>query len=428
MKTMSQSPLSGSRAILVLGMHRSGTSALTGTLAKLGVAVGDDAEHLAPRPDNPKGFWENADVFRIHEWLLAQLDVGWDDIRPMPKDWLAHPAVADAKDQLRLLLEGSMAERALWAVKDPRLCRLLPMWRELLDELGVEWLPLFCVRHPLEVAKSLADRDGLDAAHSHAVWLRHMVEAGIETQLRTRGVVSYEALLSDWRGESARIAEAFAIRWPDQSQEAAAAIEAFLESGDRHHHEPADNLGQMPAIVAEAYEALLRARTSGDGWRDFDRLNSQIARFSNAYDQAMQEVLWDRFRPKPELVQELKDTLASQRNWFNVITAYWLERRERDEAFDALRTALDMQAGESARAHAANASMHEIIVALQRDETRLLEESARAHADNASMHEILGHVNQDLDAERSRYAELHARTRSLPWLFRRLLYRAIGRG
>lgn len=129
---MSQSPLSGSRAILVLGMHRSGTSALTGTLAKLGVAVGDDAEHLAPRPDNPKGFWENADVFRIHEWLLAQLDVGWDDIRPMPKDWLAHSAVAEAKDQLRLLLESSMAERALWAVKDPRLCRLLPMWRELL--------------------------------------------------------------------------------------------------------------------------------------------------------------------------------------------------------------------------------------------------------------------------------------------------------
>jgi chromosome segregation ATPase len=339
----------------------------------------------------------------------------------------------------------------------------LPMWRELLDELGVEWLPLFCVRHPLEVARSLADRDGLDASQSHAVWLRHMVEAGIETQRRTRGVVSYEALLSDWRGETARIAETFAIRWPDQTEAATAAIEAFLESGERHHHEPADKLGEMPEVVAEAYEALLRARTSGDGWRDFDRLNSQIVRFSNAYDQAMQDVLWDRFRPRPELLRELKDTLDSQKTWFNVITAYWLERRERDEAFDTLRAAYDMQASESARAHAANASLHEMMVALRRDETRLIEESARAHADNASLHELLEaqrgeaarmleesakahadnaslhemltaarlheeRLNESLAAERARYAELDGRTRSLSWLLRRLLNRAMGRG
>ena len=71
--------LAGSTALFVLGMHRSGTSALTGLLHRLGVVLG---EHLLPASeDNPRGYWENADIVAVHERLMASLGWTWDDIR-----------------------------------------------------------------------------------------------------------------------------------------------------------------------------------------------------------------------------------------------------------------------------------------------------------------------------------------------------------
>ena len=74
------------RAILVLGMHRSGTSAVTGALRLCGVELG--TELMQPGSDNPKGFWEHAGVVAIHERLLAALERSWNDPRPLPADWL----------------------------------------------------------------------------------------------------------------------------------------------------------------------------------------------------------------------------------------------------------------------------------------------------------------------------------------------------
>ena len=67
-------------ALLVLGMHRSGTSALTRVLNLLGVALGDDL--MPPGPDNPLGFWEHQGIVSVHEALFAELDRRWDDPRP----------------------------------------------------------------------------------------------------------------------------------------------------------------------------------------------------------------------------------------------------------------------------------------------------------------------------------------------------------
>src|ERR1700677_613707 len=77
-----ESGLAGSTALVVLGMHRSGTSALTGMLHHLGVVLG---EHLMPATaDNPRGYWEHADIVKAHERLMAALGWGWDDIRSLP--------------------------------------------------------------------------------------------------------------------------------------------------------------------------------------------------------------------------------------------------------------------------------------------------------------------------------------------------------
>src|SRR5665213_3543412 len=70
--------LSGSTAIVVLGMHRSGTSALTGMLRHLGVVLGDNM--MPPTTDNPRGYWEQADIVDLHQKTMAGHGMAWDDI------------------------------------------------------------------------------------------------------------------------------------------------------------------------------------------------------------------------------------------------------------------------------------------------------------------------------------------------------------
>ena len=72
-----------SRSIIVLGMHRSGTSALTGVLSYLGA---DPGPSLIPGIEgiNPKGFWEHSEIVKVHNNLLTALGSSWDDERALP--------------------------------------------------------------------------------------------------------------------------------------------------------------------------------------------------------------------------------------------------------------------------------------------------------------------------------------------------------
>ena len=124
-----ESRLAGSTALIVLGMHRSGTSALTGMLHHLGVALG---EHLMPAtPDNPRGYWEHSDIVSVHERLMAALGWGWDDIRSLPAGFEHGEAAQAAGRELLAIVDRDFAGAPLWGLKDPRLCRLMPLWTEL---------------------------------------------------------------------------------------------------------------------------------------------------------------------------------------------------------------------------------------------------------------------------------------------------------
>ena len=67
-----------SRAVLVLGMHRSGTSALARGLQMLGVYLGNN--FLSPQPDNPTGYWEDKNICELNERLLAVFGLKWEDV------------------------------------------------------------------------------------------------------------------------------------------------------------------------------------------------------------------------------------------------------------------------------------------------------------------------------------------------------------
>ena len=116
-------------------MHRSGTSAVARVLGLCGATLPRGA--LPPNEYNETGYWEPEAVVCLHDELLAALGSRFDDLNALPAGWHLSPLVAAYAPRLGQVLEEAYGDAPLWVIKDPRLCRLLSLWRVVLDELGV---------------------------------------------------------------------------------------------------------------------------------------------------------------------------------------------------------------------------------------------------------------------------------------------------
>jgi hypothetical protein len=259
--------MADSTAILVLGMHRSGTSATAGWLKTLGVNLGPYL--MAEDPTQPRGYFEHAEIVRIHDELLAVFDSSWDDPRPLPEGWEHDHRVRFFRKQLIEVIRRDLMTGPLWGAKDPRLCRLLPIWLGMLDELGVPVRAICVLRHPAEVAESLALRNGFSADKSGLLWLRYVLDAEWHSRSMPRITIRYGDLLRNARAESQRIAQVFGIVWPRPNAEAAGETADFLERGLRHH----ENLyfDRFPPPLRKWIVSAYRALNPGSGPNEHGR-------------------------------------------------------------------------------------------------------------------------------------------------------------
>ena len=164
----------------MLGMHRGGTSALAGVLAKLGATL---PRTLMPADrGNPAGYWESDVIFRIHTRLLIALDSEWDSLAPLPASWWLGPTAERFEDELVDAVGDEFGASPLFVLKDPRMCRLLPLWTRVFSRIGAWPGYVLLTRNPIEVADSLQARDGFTRETSFLLWLRYLVEAELGTQ------------------------------------------------------------------------------------------------------------------------------------------------------------------------------------------------------------------------------------------------------
>ena len=257
------------KVVLVLGMHRSGTSAVTRCLNLLGAEIG--SKLLPPAEDNRSGFWEHSDVVAIHEELLKDLGRVWHDARALPEGWLLSAAARKARDKLAKLIANDFHGSALWAVKDPRLCRFVPLWREVLLESGIEAAALLVVRHPVEVARSLDVREGLGSETTYLNWLEHFADAEIATRGMPRSLFAYDDLLSDWRNAFAKVGRALRVRWPVPIEDAHPAIDAFLDRSKRHHVF-SKGFCQAPEVLDRLYGLCCAFDPDTHDWKEISAL------------------------------------------------------------------------------------------------------------------------------------------------------------
>jgi hypothetical protein len=217
--------------VLVLGMHRSGTSAITGALGLCGGTLPSDL--IPAHKDNMKGFFEGTRIVEFHDKILGAFGSRWDDPLPVRPIWFDSAEAADASLELANLLSREVGAHAPLVIKDPRMCKLLPIWVEALNLLAWTSAAVLPLRHPLEVAASIQRRDALNEHHSLAMWMHHTLLAERATRGMPRAFVLYDELLHDGPGTVERIKEELGIR--GFSANNTTQVRQFLSNDLRHH-------------------------------------------------------------------------------------------------------------------------------------------------------------------------------------------------
>lgn len=273
----------GRRALLVLGMHRSGTSAVSRVLNLLGADL--PSRTLGPDASNATGYWEPPELYRIHDQMLARAGSRWDDWQPFDRSALDEYDVVGIVNALLEFHAREFGKSSLFVIKDPRICRFVPLWLEVLARFSAAPSAVIPVRHPSAVAQSLHARDGIPLAQSYLTWLRHVVDAEHATRHLPRTFVDYDSLLTDWRAQVGRMANDLGLTWPNALQDVEEAVDRFLSTELRHHAARHGELEGNQAVVSwirRAHAALQTLAQSNDSEAVRREMDQIRAEFDNA--------------------------------------------------------------------------------------------------------------------------------------------------
>ncbi|NRP87018.1 hypothetical protein GFPCMMHI_02938 [Ensifer adhaerens] len=312
----------GRIGLVVLGMHRSGTSALTRVLSLLGA----DLPHrlMGPNGDNETGHWEPEDLVIINDQLLSAGDSCWYDWRKFDCGSLDERYLR-FRDAIVVCFKEDFGSSRLFVLKDPRICRLVPLFKDAADQLDVELRFIIPYRNASEVAASLSARDGIAVDYAKLMWARHILDAEAETRGSPRVFVPYDALLSDFEGVCNRIGACLDVEWPISVTEARVNIGAFLRPDLRHHQTSRESLQSEGEIAGFADQILAkiakldRNPRDEEAMRDLSSLKEELDNprmlFVDATFRefiARQGRVAENFRLRLELIQQDTDVKSEQ--------------------------------------------------------------------------------------------------------------------
>lgn len=266
-------------AFVILGMHRSGTSSVAGALAHIGATA--PRTLMAPKPENPRGFWESEAIMELNDEILGLCGSSWHDWRRLNPASLSGDAGLDIRRRTADMLEAEFGDAETIVLKDPRICRFYGFWKEALVNSGYEPLVISPIRSPAEVAASLAARNAASEVQGLRLWLRHVLDAESDSRGQRRHLMTWDDFLADWRGQfrlmSARLGRPFALTVAQETE-----LESFLASDLRHQHPQDDR--RSPVWVREAHEALRDLAHFGENETSCVRLDAIRAAFEPAAD------------------------------------------------------------------------------------------------------------------------------------------------
>lgn len=237
-----------SRAICILGMHRSGTSAIARSINLLGVYLGESENLLSAQEDNPHGFWENLNIIDIQNRILWELGVSWDTPVPLEELWWKKPEMIPFRNEIKQFINQQMITQSLWAWKDPRTCLLLPLWLDILQELAIEVNFVISIRNPLDIANSLFKRNNIPIQKTLGIWMNYMISVARWTADSKCILFSYDEFLSDWHNQLFNLSQQLNLPWPENQLEFKEKMQEFINPEFRHSYSSSDQLKETISL------------------------------------------------------------------------------------------------------------------------------------------------------------------------------------
>lgn len=253
-------PSGGRVALVVFGMHRSGTSALTRVLSLRGADL--PAHLMSANHGNERGYWEPAPIVALNDEMLDYFGVAWDD--PFASFQIPEPGLFPKTFQQRAarLLQDEYGESSLFILKDPRGTLLIGFWLGVLARAGIRACPVVLARHFGEVAASLHARDKTNQESAALLYVAYGVEAALALQESQPTFLRYDQLLSDWRGVTDRIATEQGFTWPRSGAFLDSEVGEFLVPGTSKSR--GLHLSPMVEAWAQTVWSWLGARADGE--------------------------------------------------------------------------------------------------------------------------------------------------------------------
>jgi len=255
--------------VLVLGMHRSGTSLCSHILSALGVDMADRIPGpgaMSPTPDNPRGHWERWEIVEFHDRIFHLFNrdyFGRFHDFSLPVAWWADPRVARIKGEIVAFLEQRMGA-GYFGFKDPRTVRLMPVWHQIFNELKLAPKVVLCLRNPAQVARSLNARDGLDSEIGEYRWLIHMIDFFRYGSNFDYCAVKYEDWFDNPAANIEKLQKFLDLPWQQSEADLALLLSDVIDPGARHDA-PTHQEASQP-LVRTLYQ--LASRDGQDGARD----------------------------------------------------------------------------------------------------------------------------------------------------------------
>ena len=295
--------------VVVLGMHRSGTSSAAGALVRLGAAA---PQHLlAPSADNERGFWESPVIVDLNDAILAAAGSSWKDWRKFDLNRIDAVKANALRARAKEALAEEFGDVGFAVMKDPRMCRLMPFWGPVLKEANWSARALLPIRSPLEVGRSLYCREGLGLGYGCLLWLRHVLDAELETRGMARAVLDWPQFLGDRRTALMRVSEQWGLIWPHWQEDCFSEVDEFVSADLRRQRASEAELEAHPAVsdlVRRTYDAMIDlVRDSRDSCvlKKLDDLRAGFETASAIFDLPMREIAEETRRVRSEAAAEI---------------------------------------------------------------------------------------------------------------------------
>lgn len=251
------------RVFVVLGMARSGTSAIAKALNVLGVDLGDKL--LSARSVNPKGFYEDTEImYGVNRRVISLLGNPWISSNPFADAQFKNNSELHLyKSKAVQLLQQRFATTQCWGFKDPRTVGILHFWQEIFTTLDVDDSYIITMRDPLSSASSNQKYMQTDIEVGLVQWMTALISAVDGTRGKNRVIISYDLMLENPRLQLERMHKTLAMTAAPDAQAMDEYANNFLDKKMRHHVFDKEDLRQHPAMAVaplclRMYDLLLR--------------------------------------------------------------------------------------------------------------------------------------------------------------------------